>query len=311
MGFFVYSSGVFYLEEWQHNQFKSIFRDNNPGEPMKSQYNINQFKLVVSDLDGTIKDTDQPIHPFTIDVLTKLPELGIHFTLASGRSLASLRPYAEELKIKIPMVLANGCIIQSLDGTIHFREPMPVEVTRKIFKITDQENSDLVVFSDDRLYFKNMTDNIDRIFGKLKNSVNVVGSWDAIEHLLPEINKFMIIDWQSQEHLAKLESIFDRELDGQAEYLRTNINHLEVMPKGVNKATGLKRLAEVMHISMDEILAFGDFENDVAMLAEVGLGVAVENACDLAKQNANLIVGSCADNGPAKFLNELINQQPD
>ena len=155
--------------------FKSIFRDNNPGEPMKSQYNINQFKLVVSDLDGTIKDTDQPIHPFTIDVLTKLPELGIHFTLASGRSLASLRPYAEELKIKIPMVLANGCIIQSLDGTIHFREPMPVEVTRKIFKITDQENSDLVVFSDDRLYFKNMTDNIDRIFGKLKNSVKCCG----------------------------------------------------------------------------------------------------------------------------------------
>jgi Cof subfamily protein (haloacid dehalogenase superfamily) len=229
----------------------TYFRDNNPGEPMKSQYNINQFKLVVSDLDGTIKDTDKPIHPFTIDVLTKLPELGIHFTLASGRSLASLRPYAEELKIKIPMVLANGCIIQSLDGTIHFREPMPVEVTRKIIKITDQENSDLVVFSDDRLFFKNMTDNIDRIFGKLKNSVNVVGSWDAIEHLLPEINKFMIIDWQSQEHLAKLESIFDRELDGQAEYLRTNINHLEVMPKGVNKATGLKRLAEVMHISMD------------------------------------------------------------
>ena len=68
-----------------------------------------------------------------------------------------------------------------------------------------------------------MTDNIDRIFGKLKNSVNEVGSWDAIEPLLPEVNKFMIIDWQSQENLAKLESIFDRELDSQADYLRTNI----------------------------------------------------------------------------------------
>ncbi len=292
-----------------NNFLKSIFIDNIHGETMRTQYNINQYKLVVSDLDGTIKDTDQPIHPYTIEILTKLPELGIHFTLASGRSLASLRPYAEELKIKIPMVLANGCIIQSLDGTIHFREPMPVDVTRKVMRITDQEKSDLVIFSDDRLFIKNMTDNIDRIFGKLKNSVHVVGSWDAIEHLLPEVNKFMIIDWQSQENLAKLESIFDRELVGQAEYLRTNINHLEVMPKGVNKATGLKHLSEMMHIRMDEILAFGDFENDVAMLAEVGLGVAVENACDLAKQNANLIVDSCAENGPAKFLDELISQQ--
>ena len=86
-------------------------------------------------------------------------------------------------------------------------------------------------------------------------------------------------------------------------------NHLEVMPKGVNKATGLKHLAEEMHIRMDEILAFGDFENDVAMLAEVGLGVAVENACDLAKQNADLIIGSCAENGPAEFLDQLISQQ--
>ncbi len=276
---------------------------------MKSQYNINHYKLIVSDLDGTIKDTGQPIHPFTIEVLTRLPELGIHFTLASGRSLASLRPYAEELKITIPLVLANGCIIQSLDGTIHLRELMPVEVTRKILLITDQENSDLVIFSDDRLFFKRMTDNIDRVFGKLKNSVHVVGSWDSIEDLLPEVNKFMIIDWQSQENLAKLESIFDRELEGRAEYLRTNINHLELMPKGVNKATGLKHLAEELHIRMDEILAFGDFENDAAMLAEVGLGVAVENACELAKQSANLIVGSCADNGPAKFLDELIRQQ--
>jgi len=213
--------------------------------------------------------------------------------------------------IKIPLVLSNGCIIQSLDGKIHFRETMSVEVTRKVLQITDQENCDLVIFSDDRLYFKNMTDNIDRIFGKLKNSVHVVGSWDAIEHMLPEVNKLMIIDWQSQDNLAKLESIFDRELNGQAECLRTNINHLEVMPKGVNKATGLKHLAEEMHIRMDEILAFGDFENDVAMLAEVGLGVAVENACDLAKQNADLIIGACADNGPAEFLNQLISQQQD
>jgi hydroxymethylpyrimidine pyrophosphatase-like HAD family hydrolase len=119
----------------------------------------------------------------------------------------------------------------------------------------------------------------------------------------------MIIDWQSQENLSKLESIFDRELKGQAEYLRTNINHLELMPMGVNKATGLKHLADEMHIGMDEILAFGDFENDVAMLAEVGLGVAVENACELAKQNANLIIGSCAENGPAEFLDQLIRQK--
>lgn len=273
---------------------------------MKPNIDISQFKLVISDLDGTILEAGQPIHPYTKEVLAKLPGLGIRFTLASGRSLASLRPYAEELKVDIPMVLANGCIIQSLDGVIHYRTTMPVEVTRKVIEITDHEGSDLVVFSDDQLFFKTMTDNIFRIFGKLKNSINVVGSWAAIEPMLDQVNKFMIIDWQSQENLKRLETIFDAELSGRAEYLRSNVNHLEVMPKGVTKATGLKQLVDGMGIRMDEIIAFGDFDNDTALLAEVGLGVAVENACDLAKQNADLIIGSCAENGPAVFLDQQI-----
>ncbi|MDP2966340.1 MAG: Cof-type HAD-IIB family hydrolase [Pelolinea sp.] len=276
---------------------------------MNSHLDINKFKLVISDLDGTILESGQPIHPFTKEVLAKLPDLGIRFTLASGRSLASLRPFAEELNIEMPLVLANGCIVQSLDGVIHHRTTMPVEVTRKVIEITDKENSDLVIFSDDRLFYKKMTDNIFRIFGKLNNSIYEVGSWNAIENQLEKVNKFMIIDWQSQENLKKLENIFESELSSQADYLRTNINHLEIMPKGVTKATGLKQLVDGMGIRMDEIIAFGDFDNDAAMLAEVGLGVAVENACDLAKQNADMIVGSCAENGPAVFLNQLINQQ--
>jgi Cof subfamily protein (haloacid dehalogenase superfamily) len=276
---------------------------------LNSHLDINKYKLVISDLDGTILESGQPIHPFTKDVFAKLPGLGIQFTLASGRSLASLRPYAEELNIDMPLVLANGCIVQSLDGVIHYRTTMPVEVTRRVIEITEKENSDLVVFSDDRLFYKQMTDNIFRIFGKLSNSIYEVGSWEAIESQLDQVNKFMIIDWQSQENLKKLENIFDSELSAQADYLRTNINHLEVMPKGVTKATGLKQLVDSMSIRMDEIIAFGDFDNDAAMLAEVGLGVAVENACDLAKQNADLVIGSCAENGPAVFLNQLIIQQ--
>lgn len=273
---------------------------------MNSQIEISYFKLVISDLDGTILESGQPIHPFTKEVFAKLPELGIQFTLASGRTLASLRPYAEELNVNIPLVLANGCIIQSLGGVIHYRTTMPVEVTRKVIEITEREASDLVIFSDDRLFYKKMTENINRIFGKLKSNIYELETWDALEPVIEQVNKFMIIDWQSQESLSRLEQIFDAELSSQADHLRTNLHHLEVMPKGVTKATGLKHMVKGMGINMDEIIAFGDFDNDAAMLAEVGLGVAVENACDLAKQNADLIVGSCADNGPAEFLNQLI-----
>jgi Cof subfamily protein (haloacid dehalogenase superfamily) len=262
--------------------------------------------MVISDLDGTIKDTEQPVHPYTIEVIKRLPEFGLHFTLASGRSLASLRPYAEALGVDIPMVLANGCLVQSLDGAIYHRITMPVEVTRQVMAITDREGSDMVVFSDDRLFYKVMTENIDRIFGKLDENIFEVGTWDKLDGMIEQVNKFMIIDWQDLDKLAQLETIFAQELEGKADFLRTNIHHLEVMPKDVTKVTGLEKLATSLGVRMNEIIAFGDFENDTAMLKEAGLGVAVANACDLAKAHADLIVGSCADNGPAQFLDQLM-----
>jgi hypothetical protein len=272
------------------------------------QINLKDFKLVVSDLDGTIKDSEQPIHPETINTFTKLNDIGIFFTLASGRSLASLRPYAEELQIRIPLVLANGCIIQSMDGKIHHREFMPPEVTRKLFEITDREKSDMVIFVDDHLYFKKMTTNIDRIFGRIRDDITEIGKWEQLENLIDSVNKFMILDWENLDRLDRLEELFSQELDGKAEYLRTNIHHLEVMPKGVSKATGLEYLCKELGITMGEILAFGDFDNDTEMLKAVGFGAAVANATDRTKANADLIIGSCAENGPAVFLNDLIQR---
>jgi hypothetical protein len=275
-----------------------------------SQIDLKNIKLVVSDLDGTIKDSDQPIHPETIATFAKLNDLDIYFTLASGRSLASLRPYAEELNIRIPLVLANGCIIQSMDGEIHHREFMPPEVTRKLFEITDRENSDMVIFVDDHLYFKKMTTNIDRIFGRIQDDITEIGTWKEMEDRIESVNKFMILDWENLDRLDRLEEVFSRELDGKAEYLRTNIHHLEVMPNGVSKATGLQYLCKELGITMGEILAFGDFDNDAEMLKAVGFGAAVENATDNTKSNADLIIGSCAKNGPAVFLNQLIQKLP-
>lgn len=273
---------------------------------MKPQIDIQKYKMVVFDLDGTIIDADQPIHPFTVEVIKKLPGLGIQFTLASGRNMASIDIYAEELGVDLPMILDNGSLLQSLNGKIYHRNTIPAETTKKIVEITDREGSDLVAFIDEKLYFKKMTDNIARIFGWLDNSKFKTGAWEAIEPMFDQVNKLMVVDWESVDRLKTLERIFGLELDGKADYLLSNIHHLDIMPKNVSKATGLIKLGEILDIRMEEIIAFGDYDNDAAMLAEVGLGVAVADASDLAKQNADMITGSCADNGPAHFLDELM-----
>jgi hypothetical protein len=80
------------------------------------------------------------------------------------------------------------------------------------------------------------------------------------------------------------------------------------MPNGISKATGLEFLSKELGITMGEILAFGDYDNDTEMLKAVGFGAAVANATERTKANADLIIGSCADNGPAEFLNDLMQK---
>lgn len=86
----------------------------------------------------------------------------------------------------------------------------------------------------------------------------------------------------------------------------TSAKLLEVLPKGVTKVTGIKRLANSLEIGMCEVMAFGDYDNDIEMLNAAGLGVAVENGSAAAKASADLVIDSCEHNGPAKFLENLM-----
>jgi Cof subfamily protein (haloacid dehalogenase superfamily) len=275
---------------------------------MERNINLNQFKLVISDIDGTLMSSRQPLHPFTKQVLKEIREHGLLFTLASGRNLPSAKAIAEELAIDLPMVLANGCIVQALDGNVLHRALMPVEITKRVIYITDEHGNDLVLFVDDRLYFKKMTGNIEPIFGHIPEAYCEVGDWANFADRFPTINKCMILERKLPEKLVALEQIFKDELTGKAEFYKTSLHHLEIMPSGVSKASGLKKLVEHLGIQMEEVMAFGDYDNDADMLSAAGLGIAVENATENVKNNADMIIGLCADNAPAQFLKELLGK---
>ncbi len=275
---------------------------------MERKIDLNQFKLVISDIDGTMMCSHQPLHPFTKQVLIDIREHGLLFTLASGRNLPSAKAIAEELAIDTPMVLANGCIVQALDGNVLHRSLMPVEITKWVTQITDEHGNDLVLFVDDRLYFKKMKSNIEPIFGYIPEAYCEVGDWANFTDRFPIVNKCMVLERKLPEKLVALEQIFKDELTGEAEFYKTSLHHLEIMPSGVSKASGLKKLAEHLGIQMEEVMAFGDYDNDAAMLSAAGLGIAVENATQNVKNNADMIIGSCADNAPAQFLKELLEK---
>ena len=89
-------------------------------------------------------------------------------------------------------------------------------------------------------------------------------------------------------------------------FVRTAPFYIEAMPKGLNKAEGLRRTCELLHISPEEVIAFGDAENDLEMIRFSGRGVAMGNACDALKEAADEITLTNNEDGIAHSLEHLL-----
>ena len=102
---------------------------------------------------------------------------------------------------------------------------------------------------------------------------------------------------QAWQELKRFDSL---ELVGSLKY------NIEINAAGVNKGKGLLELGGILGISREEIMAFGDGDNDIAMLREVGFGVAMENADEEVKAVADYVTGSNDEDGVAKAIARFV-----
>lgn len=267
--------------------------------------NIERYKLVVSDIDSTIKCPAQPISAFTKEVIDEIQQKGFLFTLATGRNLATAKVFADELHVQLPLVLANGSIVQSLTGEVLLHAELPEVITKRVIEIADDLNLYLALFVGDQVYFKNGV-NPDPLFSRNSESRHEVSDWSGDFHFTEMVNKCVFIERNCQEKIKLLEEICEREFSGKAEFFHTSVSSLEIGPRGISKAVGVKQLVEHLGLKMDQVIAIGDYDNDADLIAQAGLGIAVENATEKVKASADLVIGPCSEDGPAKFLHELI-----
>jgi len=271
------------------------------------QINLRDFKLLVFDIDGTLVGPSHILDPFTREILLKLRDYGIQITLATGKNLPATQQIADDLEIELPLVLSNGSIIETRHGKIIAKSVLPFEVTKRVADICDVENSNLVIYIDNDIIMKEMNDDIFPVYNQVTYGIVEIGRWETIKGRFAEVNKCLVIEQHHPQNLIKLEKKFTRELGDQSGIIFTSTKLLEVLPKGITKVTGIQRLAASLGIEMSKVMAFGDYDNDIEMLKAAGLGIAVENGSAAAKASADLVIGSCEENGPAKFLENLMN----
>lgn len=279
---------------------------------MKDGEETDMRTLYVTDLDGTLLNTEERINPYSIDIINSLVEKGMLFTYATARSLSSASIVAKGLSTNIPVIVYNGTfIINPATGETLASEGFQKEETNKVIEILGQYDISPLVYS--------YVDNIEKVSWVTSKENEGIKRYlsrrqgdrrlrplDSPEHLYDgEIFYFTCIG--EKEELQPVYDIFSK--DGrykctlQQELYRPEY-WFEIMPKGATKANAIKKLKELWNC--DRVISFGDAINDIPMFEISDECYAVENAVEELKKLATGIIGSNNDDGVAKWLQKHI-----
>ncbi|WP_338818873.1 Sugar phosphatase YidA [Moorella thermoacetica] len=267
---------------------------------------MGKIRLVALDLDGTLLTDDIVIEPRAREAIRKVKEKGITVTLATGRMFSSARPYAVELGLELPLIVYHGAQVRhSTTGEILFERTLPVPLALRLIKNIKEFGYPYNVYLDDRLYVESI------------QAENEEYAWRAgvdlhrVEDMLTFLEQqpkgpLKIVALHDGPALDPLEAAIRREAGAGIYITRSMPTYLELLNPEVNKARGLQALAELAGISPEEIMVCGDSYNDVQMFRYAGLAVAMANAPEKVRAEADYVTGSNNDGGVAQALEKFV-----
>lgn len=243
------------------------------------------IKLIALDLDNTLLEQNNEIHPHTLSLLKNCSKHGITVVIATGRLYLSAKKYADEIGPHCKILCYNGCLVADNDGTPLFSAELSVGIMRKIISFCKEKNLYCQFYRDHKILVEKVTEGT-TIDPDLANTEAIeVKNFD--EYRLSPSPKGMIV--APPEMVPAYQNDLNEFLE-RATYIAQSQPYLiEIMPKGVNKASSLDFLCRKLNISCDEVMACGDNSNDAEMIKWAGTGIAVANSRESLKAAASYI----------------------
>lgn len=247
---------------------------------------MKSIRLVVSDIDSTLYTKESPIPDEFPVLIKKCQNRGILFGLATGRTQELAARFLQQLHPTAPCILANGAFILDAERVLR-THGFHVGKLRPILERACRDGLTVTVSDTQEEYPLFFTPYIleqQQLKNRFWNRIDL----DSETLIQKEFVKLMIFDpdrtGKIKPYQAELQQYHDH-------YWVTSFSDraVELGPKNCNKATGLKELAKILGIGMNQVMAIGDFSNDLEMIQAAGIGVAVANASDDVKAAADYV----------------------
>ena len=264
------------------------------------------IKLIASDMDDTLLNSNVTISERNAKAIKSALAAGKIFLIATGRMYVSARPYAQKLGLDVPLVTYNGALVKgSASGEIFYEHKMKLATANEVLAYCKEKGYYVQLYVGDSILIKE-----ENAFSKMYTKISGIQTTaigDALYHTDEEPYKILVMT--KSEEFAEVWQQFKQDFAGKLDVTSSKDNFLELMEPGVNKWEAVKSVAASYGVQPQEIMCIGDSNNDVKMIANAGIGVAVANAKDSVKQNAKIITASNNDDGVAMVIESILTPQ--
>lgn len=261
------------------------------------------MKLIVTDVDGTLlHDHATSVNPQYFELIRNMKDRGILFCVASGRQYASLKMLFEPVKDDIIYIAENGAEIMYRNKCI-FSMPMSMEDSRQLVMDTRAiPGAESMYCVGSKAYFEKDDLNVYHLM-KDEYRFNCEMVEDLLQLEIPCLKFSLYLPENVDEITAEY---FTPKWKRTHEVACGGKYFMDVMERGVNKGTALRKIQNIFEIPKEETAVFGDNHNDLEMMTEARNSYAVANAREEVKAIAMQIVSSNNDDGVLKQIQKII-----
>ncbi|WP_026477168.1 Cof-type HAD-IIB family hydrolase [Alkaliphilus transvaalensis] len=282
-----------------------------------------KYKVLATDMDGTLLKNNKRISNRDIVSLRKAKERGMEIIICTGRPLGTLKPYLSQIGFPCWVVTNNGAVIRNKSNEVVEVINLKKEPCKEVLQILDQAGIYYHATDPHYAFIKSYWERIE-IFQRFvrKKEGSFIKSWaETLYQILfsgthRKVNMYKYLEkggalssiFVYTKDLKKLESVTKKLQQIKDIHITSSERHnIEILDTYATKGVALKKIVDEMGIKQEEVVAVGDNHNDLSMIQYAGLGIAMGNGEEEVLKTANWVTKSNEDDGISYLLESLYN----
>ena len=274
----------------------------------KKRVEKRDIRLIGLDLDGTTLTTDKKLTPHTKEVLEACIRQGIEVLPATGGVWSGIPEELMKMEGVHYVISSNGAaVVELATGKAVYTNGIAWDRALEVFDILERYDTFYDAYAEgngwcEARFYENLNDYgieplIQRLVKSSRTCIEDLREW-VKEHKSPieKINMFFRDEEKRQQAFRELSEIPDLAVTCSL------TNNLEINHCTCNKGDALLNLGKILGISMEQIMACGDGNNDLEMVRNAGVGVAMENGEDSVKEAADYVTVTNDEEGVARAI---------